>query len=178
MKDYLQPDFYRFNEDSLKLVKEVLNSGIRPDSLLDMGAGSGVIGLELAKVLRPGRLDFLELQTEWEPYLSGNIRDFLPKDVQTNVFWNSFSSWVPDRQYELIVCNPPYYLPGRGILSPDPVRARCRSFEVDDWESLLSKCLSALTPDGMAWFVSPKENQELIEKLRSGKNDRLQFVWI
>lgn len=178
MKDYLQPDFYRFNEDSLRLVKEILQATAKAESILDMGSGSGVIGLELAKALLPGRVDFLELQKEWAPYLHHNVQDFLPAGIEHGIFWTSFSDWVPAEKYDLIACNPPYYLPGKGIASPDPVRAKCRSFLEDDWEILLAKCLLALRPQGKAWFVAPRENKSLIEKIPEREANRFQFVWI
>ncbi len=178
MKDYLQPDFYRFNEDSLRLVREITEKIQHVDSLLDMGAGSGVIGLELARKLSPSVVDFVELQKEWEVFLSQNIKDFLPGDVHSEIFWESFSAFRPVRKYDLITCNPPYYLPGKGIQSPDPVRARCRSFLEDNWESLFSKCLEALSENGQAWFVAPSENRLLIEKTAAGRMEKFQFVWI
>lgn len=156
MSDYHQPAFYRFNQDSLLLVNEILKSELRPQSILDIGAGSGVIALELARKLSIPVVHFLELQRDWEEVLRKNISDFLPGH-ETKIFWSAASSWKPERKYELIVSNPPYYLPGKGQLSQDPVRAKCRSFLVDDWKIFGDKCLSALSPGGSGWFITLSE---------------------
>ncbi len=173
MTDYLQPEFYRFNEDSLLLVKEIVSSGIKPKNILDIGAGSGVIGIELALELKTQEIHFLELQREWEPYLSENIKQFL-KDYKVEVLWSSVGNWTPELKYDLIVSNPPYYLPEKGRLSIDPVRAHCRSFLEDDWELLLAKSYSALAPGGNAFFVTALQNLDHVK--RAGKMLRLETI--
>ena len=167
MTDYLQPEFYRFNEDSLKLVEHVVASGIQPRNLLDIGAGCGVIGIELARKLKTSEAHFLELQIEWSPVLDKNISLFL-SSVQTQVFWGSLGSWVPEVSYDLIVSNPPYFLPGNGVLSPDPVRAKCRSFVTDGWRVLGEKARRALAPGGKAFFVTLPGNLEHIRREWAG----------
>ncbi len=157
MSDYSQPVFYRFNEDSLLLVKEIAKAGGKPQKILDVGAGSGIIGIELAMKLNIPEVHFLELQMDWKPFLETNIQELIPT-TKTKIFWSSVSDWKAKEKYDLIVSNPPYYLPQNGKISPDPVRAHCRSFLKDDWEILLSKSLKALTKEGSAWFITPREN--------------------
>lgn len=164
MSDYSQPEFYRFNEDSLILVDEIVAGNPKALSVLDIGAGSGIIGIELSLKLHIPLVHFLELQKEWAPYLESNIRDFLPHN-QTQIFWSSVGEWEPQRTYDLIVSNPPYYLPGKARLSPDPLRGKCRMFLKDGWKVLLEKTQKALSPDGQAWFVTPKENLTYIRKV-------------
>lgn len=173
MTDYHQPEFYRFNEDSLALVKEVISQGLKPGNILDIGAGSGVIGIELAMKLHIPSAHFLELQKEWGPYLTANLQMYL-KETETKVFWSSIGLWNPETKYDLIVSNPPYYLPQNGRISPDPVRARCRSFLEDDWEKLLQKSYSALSPDGQAYFVTAIENLDHVKK--AGNNLPLETI--
>ncbi|MFL5784429.1 MAG: methyltransferase [Bacteriovoracaceae bacterium] len=151
MSDYSQPDFYRFNEDSFLLVNEVLKNG-RHGLLLDIGAGSGVIGIELALKLNLPEVHFLELQKEWAPYLEENVRSFIP-EKKTRTFWTSIGEWEPEPIYDLIVSNPPYYIPGKGIQSPDPVRANCRSFNIDNGDVLREKVMRGLKPGGAAWIL-------------------------
>lgn len=172
MSDYHQPEFYRFNEDSLLLVKEIVNEKPKALNVLDIGAGSGIIGIELANKLHIPEVHFLELQKEWEPYLTKNTTEQL-KHAQSKIIWTSVGEWVPSQKYDLIVGNPPYYLPGRGKLSPDPIRGKCRMFLKDSWKVLLEKSIQSLTPGGSAWFVTLKENQNYIEKMAG--NFSLEF---
>lgn len=157
MSEYHQPVFYRFNEDSLLLVREVAAVRTTAKNLLDIGAGSGVIGIELANKLGVQNVHFLELQRDWGPVLERNVAEFLP-GRETQIFWDSVSRWKPGMKYDLIVSNPPYYLPGNGQLSPDPVRAKCRSFLEDDWKTLGEKIVVALAPGGSAYVVTLTEN--------------------
>lgn len=163
MSDYHQPIFYRFNQDSLLLVKEIVESRPAARNLLDVGAGSGVIGIELALKLGIKNVHFLELQKEWKLSLEKNISEFLP-DRETEVFWSSASNWNPKVKYDLIVSNPPYFLPEKGRISPDPIRAKCRSFLEDDWKIFGEKAFCSLSPGGSAWFVTLSENVSHIRK--------------
>ena len=47
--DYAQPDYYRFSQDSLDLVKFALDnySFRKQDQVIDICAGCGVVGMEL-----------------------------------------------------------------------------------------------------------------------------------
>jgi len=122
MNDYLQPDFYRFNEDSLLLVEKIKNKITNAHSILDIGAGCGVIGIELSKYFRPKKLHLLELQNEYAFYLKENIK-MLEAEIDAEVFISNLSRWTRTIRYDLIVCNPPYYLPGRGQISKDSQRS-------------------------------------------------------
>ncbi len=170
MSDYSQPVFYRFNEDSLLLVNEIVKTDLNPKKILDVGAGSGIIGIELAMKLNIPEVHFLELQMDWKPFLETNISELIP-ETKTKIFWSSVSEWKSKEKYDLIVSNPPYYLPQNGKISPDPVRAHCRSFLKDDWEIMLAKCMKRLTDDGSAWFITPKENLVHILKIAERKPD-------
>lgn len=150
---YSQPDFYRFNEDSIKLVKWLQARELVVHSILDLGAGSGVIGIELARTLEPQHLTLVELQAEFRPHLESNCQDFLPKAIKASILITSFFDFKPEQKFDLIVCNPPYYLPGKGELSKDPNRALARSFLIDSWNILLLKISGALSIHGNGFIV-------------------------
>jgi tRNA1Val (adenine37-N6)-methyltransferase len=169
-EDYSQPDFYRFNQDSLELVKWIIQNVSEAESVLDLGAGSGVIGIELARSLKPRRLTLVEVQREYEVHLRKNMDTFVPADTHTNIVIESFSQFAPSIKYDLIVCNPPYYLPGRGEVSPDPARAIARSFIVDRWEILLKKVSEVMSEKGRCFFVLKKDEwleRYIVEKAES-----------
>lgn len=161
MNDYSQPDFYRFSEDSLKLVKFVIRSVSEAHHILDMGAGSGIIGIELANHFHCP-VTLLEMQDDYKPHLEKNIQEQLQSSGE--IILSSFGEWVPDKRYDLIVANPPYYLPGHGEPNSDERKNRARAFVTDDWKVFLDKINLAM--DGRAFLVirnDPKIRQ-LIEK--------------
>jgi len=161
MTDYLQPDFYRFNEDSIKLVKYAASKVTEAKSILDLGAGSGIIGIELANILKPENLTLLEVQPEWNEYLQHNIEHFLNSETKALVVESSFGTWEPDKKYDLIVCNPPYYLPGHGQPNADKRKAIARSFMIDGWKELLDLIAKSLGKEGRAFLVVKNEKQIL-----------------
>lgn len=162
MNDYIQPDFYRFNRDSLELVRWIKSKLNNVSSILDLGAGCGIIGIELALVYRPARLDLVEVQEDFLTSLEQNIKRLSLETVYSlNIL--SFSEWSPSRTYDLIVCNPPYYLPGRGESSKDERRGMARSFRLDGWEALLAAIKRSLSVDGCAYLVLKDEKSILKE---------------
>lgn len=151
--DYIQPDFYRFNQDSLELVRFVLNHKKHCTNVLDLGAGSGVIGIELSNSLKPLSLTLLEMQSEYMPFLESNVKTQLKVILESRIIQKSFGEWRPDQKFDLIVCNPPYYLPGHGKPSLNPQRDMARSFVKDDWKTLLKLIHNGLINDGEAYLV-------------------------
>ncbi len=157
--DYLQPDFYRFNEDSLKLVAWIKKECRVATQILDLGAGCGILGIELAKHYHPEKVSFLEVQKEFEPFLRQNISRFLDHGLATTISINSFSDQTQLGPVDLIVCNPPYYLPEKGKMSPDPNRAIAKMFVKDGWPILLRCIEKKLTKNGKGYLVIKNDHQ-------------------
>lgn len=162
MNDYLQPSFYRFNEDSLELVRRILSQVKAAKAILDLGAGSGVIGLELAKSLFPKKLHLLELQNVFETVLTANINHFLPSNVQAQITISSFGNFQSAEKFDLIAVNPPYFLPGRGEASEDRSKHLCRTFAHENWQELAGCISRHLDVSGSAFLVIRKD--PLVEK--------------
>lgn len=164
MIDYLQPEFYRFNEDSLRLVKWVLSKANEAGSILDLGAGCGVIGIELSRQLRPKTLTLVEAQPEYSDLLKNNCEHFLPPETYSEIEVKKFSEWFPERKYDLIVSNPPYFLPGHGERNADIRKETARSFILDNWQIFLSRISEALSEKGKAWLVV-RDDKRIIQEL-------------
>lgn len=164
MIDYSQPDFYRFNEDSLKLVNWVKQKISQASHLLDLGAGSGIIGIELANILRPKQLTLVEVQEDYEPHLRMNVGTQLNETQKAEIVFTSFSKWHPSISYDLIVCNPPYFLPGHGEAYKDPRREKARTFVLDSWPILLKAIENSLSENGKA-FIVIKNNKTILKEI-------------
>jgi tRNA1Val (adenine37-N6)-methyltransferase len=170
MSDYLQPGFYRFNEDSLKLVNWLAARNPVCTHLLDLGAGSGVIGIELCNRLNIHCLTLVEAQEDFIPAIEANIQQQLKVPAQVEFVHQSFGEWTPREQYDLIVCNPPYYLKDHGEPSPDVRKNIARSFVLDDWSVLLKLVSRILRPEGKAYFVV-KNDQRILKEVKGSLND-------
>jgi len=159
---YRQPPGYRFCQDSVLFPKfvaeEIRGLAIGPDfRALDVCAGCGVIGLELAfHEPRLARIDFLELQSEEfeEPFLHNRA---LAGRGDDDRFWkaNYQELTQPENHgvYDLIVANPPYFFPGDGRLAPSDFQNRCRFFLDSDLATLLKGIASALKTTGQAFLL-------------------------
>lgn len=163
--DYSQPDFYRFNEDSLKLVNFITGKIMQASRVIDLGSGCGVIGIELAQKMTISEIHFLELQSIFKDYLETNISLFIPNS-KSEVIISGLGAFKSDLKYDLIVSNPPYFLPGAGQLGPNSHRNICRSFIEGGWMELLQFITDYLTPSGTAVFVI-KNSREILKHIET-----------
>jgi tRNA1(Val) A37 N6-methylase TrmN6 len=151
--DYSQPQFYRFNSDSITLIDRIVQKRFQVGSIMDLGTGCGIIGLELVRRIKTEKLVLVELQREYLVHLEDNCRRFLPSEVEVSILITSFGELQLSQEFDLIVSNPPYYFPHSGVLSKDLNRARARAFLVDSLEILLQKIAYFLAPEVHAFLV-------------------------
>lgn len=180
MRDYSQPEFYRFNEDSLKLVDRVVRKVSQARTILDIGAGSGVIGIELANRLHADKVCLLELQEDFVPHLSVNISGMLNAQTKAEIVRGPFSEFHPLQKFDLIVCNPPYFMKGHGQESSDPRKHAARTFVEGNWDELLACVTRSLAPGGSAHIVV-RRNPVLVKYfktagLRFSEEGKLLFL--
>lgn len=183
--DYKQPDFYHFSEDSLKLVKSTLNYlDIVPSNLLDIGSGCGVLAIECANIHESiSKIIMLEPQKEFLEFIDYNIIHQLKREVSSEKLNLSFSSFVTDQKFDLILCNPPYFEKGAGRQSPSLQKQICRTFEIDGPEVYIEKIISLLAPRGQGFILIPhniKQWEKILIRFQSRltEKERLNGVSI
>jgi tRNA1(Val) A37 N6-methylase TrmN6 len=76
--------------------------------IIDVCAGSGVIGIEIAKELDVQSLTFIEIQSEFVAYLKENISTFI-NTTHTKIFQKDFLKLENSDTFDILVCNPPYF---------------------------------------------------------------------
>lgn len=115
-----RPGAYQITLDAFRLAAGVMDlSGTTPESILDVGCGSGVVGATLGAALTgTSRVDFLD-EDAGVLALAEENASRMPAEVARQCIPADFSQWDGDRTYELIVSNPPYFptgsiLPERG----------------------------------------------------------------
>jgi tRNA1Val (adenine37-N6)-methyltransferase len=155
MINYKQPAFYHFSQDSIELANYIANNYQEGNyqSLIDLGAGSGVLGLETAlKLGGINKISFVELQAEYLPFLQEN-KFLVPASVFIDIKITKFSEYVIEETFDLVLANPPYFCQGHGRVSKNLNKQKCRTFEVDDL-SILLKLMTELRSDkGVACLV-------------------------
>ena len=108
---------FRYGLDAILLAGWALEGG-RPKRFLDVGTGSGIVALLLARAGIPGvgvdvRSEWIELaRRSAEESGLANV-SFVQGDVRT----------APLDSVDLVLANPPYRPEGQGTMSPDPAKA-------------------------------------------------------
>lgn len=111
---------FRYSMDPFLLASWALEGG-QPGSVVDMGTGSGVMALLLARL--GVSCTGVDVRPEWVAMARHSAAEseldnvqFVQADVRT---WDA-------PPVDLVVCNPPYFPAGRGPKSSDPLKAHAR----------------------------------------------------
>lgn len=163
--DYFQPEEYHFSLDSVFLAKKVAqlieNDTKEKLNVLDLCAGCGIIGLELSILSKKHlKIDFLEIQEIYQDFFSKNCEMIYAHDHQKreslrflNLNYEDMLHSQFENSYDLIVCNPPYFFKGEGLLSPSEFKNRCRFFLDSDFRTLIKSIIYSLKFDCRAFLL-------------------------
>lgn len=157
---YAQPDQYHFCLDSIIFPKYIAScfrnlaipTGFRT---LDVGAGCGVLGLEL-NALMPAieTIDFIEVQEDFRPYFEANHR-MAGADKKFQFIHANYTSLLESKgeEYDLVISNPPYFFEDEGTPSHNNLKNRCRFFLDATFEELIQTVAHVLKPSGVAYIL-------------------------
>ena len=161
-QDYFQPSFYRFNQDSLHLVKFIQQRKLGTSlNFLDVGSGCGVIGIELAVAFPKWQGSLLEAQGEFISFLEVNRKLF--KVDHLTIIHSPVEAYRNQTFFDLIVFNPPYFFEGMGRPTADLARRRCRHIEELAFHKWLEICALKLKPGGSLCFCFRKDSLQHID---------------
>lgn len=123
-------------------------------SVLDIGTGTGLIALMVAQRNDRCMIDALDIDPSSCIQAEENVDRSLWKD-RIMVHQGSFQefSQVPDRSYDLIVTNPPWFR--NSLRNPDPGRSVARHACSLPPEDLLKGLIKLLAPDGKFCMIMP-----------------------
>lgn len=163
---YSQPVEYRFSHDSVFLARRVFEyfqaSRLSFQNGLDLCSGCGIIGLDFLfhcqkeGIEMPKRFDFLEVQSVYKDHFLENARRSGIHSVEMSFLNKNYDELLlgeVEQTYDLILCNPPYFHPGQGKLSPSEFKNRCRFFLDSDFASLVRVLEKVLSAQGQAFIL-------------------------
>ncbi|CAM2008125.1 tRNA1(Val) (adenine(37)-N6)-methyltransferase [Acanthopleuribacter pedis] len=142
---------YRYSVDALLLAGFTL--AFSPRRWLDIGTGCGVIAFYLGRCLPASRGVAVERQPQLAAFARQNLADRSVLVVQGDARtfpWRAHA-------FDLLVCNPPFYLPGHGKIKKDPVAAHARHAFFGTFDDFLTALQPALTPAGRVCGVLPAD---------------------
>jgi len=88
-------------------IQEIKRSGIAKPRVLDLCAGSGCIGVAVAKDIPDTQVDFIELDTAHHYTIEKNLRENGVDLSRTRIFGGDLFENIVDK-YDFILSNPPY----------------------------------------------------------------------
>lgn len=139
-----------------------------PDSILDIGTGTGVIALMLAQRSFAETIDAMELDDEAYEQATDNFEnsDWGDRLFCYHAHLYEFATEIDD-QYDLIVSNPPFY--ESDYKSPNAARDQARFDDAMPFELLIGAVQRLLSKDGSFHVIIPYlRTQEFIDIAERG----------
>ena len=135
-------------------------SSVQEGHILDVGSGTGVLSLMMAQRSQKALIDAIELdQFAAEESLS-NFKNSAWSD-RLKLHHADFFKWTSDKEYDLIVSNPPFYLDG---LKPEDERSAISKHAAFDFADFFRKCAGFLRPEGILWMIYPSNTDKEITR--------------
>lgn len=120
---------------------------------LDIGTGSGLIALMLAqRSLASAHIDAVEVGEADSRQAVSNVQHS-PWPQKVQVWHTAIQDFFPDKQYDLIVSNPPYFVDS--LHPPDKKRTAARHTERLTFPDLLEAVDRLLAPGGKFALILP-----------------------
>jgi len=172
VKVYQNRDGYRFSVDAVLLYDfvNVRHAG----TIIDLGAGSGIIGLLLAKKYPEARIHLAELQETLFRLEKRNIElNNMGERVEailTDI--RNIRGSLPAMSYDLVVSNPPFRKSTSGLLSLGEERAAARHELSLTLPELVEAAAYLVKPGGRFFMIYHPER--LAEVFHEFKRNRLE----
>ena len=144
-----------------------------PQNILDIGTGTGLLAMMLAQRFPSAQIEALELQE--------NIYLQALSNIQNSIYSNriaikhiDFFNYVPESNFDLIVCNPPFF-PEHKTSNSDEKYFAMHNHTLS-LAPLFSQVVKILSMDGIFGIILPWEQEEYIVKLAAEKGLFIQTV--
>ncbi len=135
--------------------------------ILDIGTGTGIIALMLAQKSN-AHIDAIDMDKGAFEQAGINVGESIFKN-KISVYHQSFQEFSkqPDKKFDLIVTNPPYFVDS--LKNSDSNRSNARHADVLPNADLISGVKNILTPKGKFCLILPKKEAEKFRELAEQK---------
>lgn len=116
LKIIQNPDWFCFGIDAVLLSDFV---EIKPgDSVMDLGTGTGIMPLLLAAKTGAQHIDALEIQKDVAEMAKRSVM-LNGLEEKINIINGDLVDYKTDKQYNSVICNPPYKTADTGLVNPE-----------------------------------------------------------
>ena len=139
-----------------------------PKNILDVGAGTGLLALQMAQRSQAETIDAIELDANAYEQCVENFEASVWAD-RLFCYHASFQEFVEemDESYDLILSNPPFYT--ENVSSGDPSRDNARQNETLPFPVLIEGVRSLLSETGEFALIIPKTEEKNVMDLAKEK---------
>lgn len=157
---YSQPAFYKFNQDSILLSEFASNFFRKHNNLrvVDLFAGSGIVGIEFSLKKKIDSIDFVEKEESFLEHLKVNIETF--NVIKASIYICDVKKILHHDKYDLVLMNPPYYIWERSRKSSDNKRSKCKFIKENEIDLVSQRVKGLLKDRGYIAVTLPKELNE------------------
>ena len=117
---------HRFSADDIFTAYIASQHAVNPNTLLDLGAGIGTVGLLTLSRFPNTHLTMIEAQQISHQLAKKTIAHNQLEDRVRAIHGDIRNQDLCRKKFDLITGSPPYIPPERGVISPHPQRAACR----------------------------------------------------
>ena len=141
----------------------------QPDSVLDIGTGTGVIALQIAQRSDCELIDALEIEPNAYEQAVGNFEnsDWGDRLFCYHASLQEFTKEM-EEPYDMIISNPPFYTDT--FKSVEEKRATARHTETLSFKELISATAKLLSPNGTCAFIIPYKEEEFFLEIAAQEN--------
>lgn len=137
----------------------------KPETILDIGTGTGVIAMMMAQRFPDAEIDAVEIDPIAAETAGRNF-DNAPFRKKPNIYPVGFEAYFEtylERKYDLIVSNPPFYI--NSLTSPGAKKNLAKHTDGVFFYKLIETVAKHLTDNGMCWLVLPIPTLVLVKEL-------------
>ena len=176
---YQPKDGYCYNSDTHFLYNFICNNLAKfknvKGELLDIGSGSGILGLLVSREYEKLSLNQSEIQEVFQFFSQKNAES---NDIKSNMYKGSFLQMQFDKKFDICVSNPPFYH-SNVVKSENENIKIARYNDSMPLDSFISKVSLILKDSGQFFFCyDVKQINEILISLKKYKLnlESLQFV--
>jgi tRNA1Val (adenine37-N6)-methyltransferase len=153
----------KINTDGVLL--GVLAEANNPQTILDIGTGTGVIALMLAQRFNEAHIDVVEIDPIAAKTAEKNFINS-PFSERLSIYpigFGQFFDQNPGKKYDMVISNPPFFI--NSLKSPKAKRELAKHTDEDFFKKLITGVSEHLKINGLCYLILSLDTAELVKNI-------------